>query len=95
MSLMNENFEYMAGHIIDGENLVPATAYLTLVWETVGLLHSEMYSDLSVVFEGIIFKRALHIPKEDEVELTVMVQKGILVVSIFKTICTRSSYRIV
>ncbi|KAL6430383.1 hypothetical protein ACFW04_007806 [Cataglyphis niger] len=76
LSLMNENFEYMAGHVIDGENLIPATAYLTLVWEIVGLLHSEMYSDLSVVFEHIIFKRALHISKEDEIELTIMVQKG-------------------
>ncbi|XP_070149856.1 fatty acid synthase [Polyergus mexicanus] len=76
LALLDENFEYMAGHVIDGENWVPATTYLTLVWETVGLLHAEMYADLSVVFEDIIFKRAIHFPKEGEVQLTVMVQKG-------------------
>lgn len=95
LTVLDENFEYMAGHVIDGDNWVPATGYLTLVWETVGLLHAEMYADLSVVFEDIIFKRAIHFPKEGEVQLTVMVQKGILIVSIFKTTCTRSSYRIV
>lgn len=66
----------MAGHVIDEKILVPATAYLAMVWETLGMLQGKMYTEVSVIFEDIKFIRATHIPKEGEVKLTVMVQKG-------------------
>lgn len=72
----------MTGYVIDGKNLIPATGYLSMIWETMGLLHTEIHTDLSVVFEDITFMRAMEIPKKGELQLTVMVQKGILVVSI-------------
>jgi len=43
----------MIGHVIDGKNLVPATGYLIMVWETIGMLHGEMYTEISVVFEDV------------------------------------------
>jgi len=78
----------MIGHVMDGKNLVPATGYLIMVWETIGMLHGEMYTEISVVFEDVNFVRATHMPKEGEIQLTVMIQKGYLVVFIhIKYIC--------
>jgi len=69
----------MVGHVIDEKNLIPATGYLIMVWETMGMLHAEMYTEISVVFEDVNFVRATHVPKEGEIQLTVMIQKGYLV----------------
>lgn len=77
LSLMDEDMEYMNGHIIDGKNLIPAIGYLALIWETIGMLRGEMYTEVSVVFEDVSFIRATHIPREGKIQLTVMVQKGI------------------
>lgn len=74
--LSDEDYEYMAGHVIDGRNLLPATGYLALVWETIGMMCGELYTEVSVVFEDVKFLRATTIPKEGTVELTLMVQKG-------------------
>lgn len=46
------------------------------------MLHGEMYTEISVVFEDVTFLRATHLPKEGDVHLTTMIQKGILDVSI-------------
>jgi len=78
LSIKTENFDYMVGHVIDGMSLIPATGYLIMVWETMGMLHSEMYTEISVVFEDVNFMRATYIPKEGEIQLTVMIQKGII-----------------
>jgi len=69
----------MVGHVIDGKNLIPATGYLIMVWETMGILYDEIYTEISVVFEDVNFVRATHMPKEGEIQLTVMIQKGYLV----------------
>jgi len=38
------------------------------------MLHGEMYTEISVVFEDVNFVRATHMPKEeDEIQLTVMI----------------------
>ncbi|XP_046414517.1 fatty acid synthase [Neodiprion fabricii] len=76
VTLADEDFEWMAGHVIDGRNLFPATGYLVLIWETVGMMRGELYTEVSVVFEDVRFHRATTIPKEGSVELTLMVQKG-------------------
>lgn len=77
LTLLDENLGYMAGHVIDGENYVSPIWYLALAWETLGLLQAEPYTDISVIFEDIFFIRPICIPKEGEVQLTIMVQKGI------------------
>lgn len=56
--------------------LYPATGYLALVWETMGLIRGQQYADLPVVFENVKFHRATSIPKEGRVHLIVMVQNG-------------------
>lgn len=76
VTLADEDFEFVVGHVIDGRNLFPATGYLTLIWETVGMMRGELYTEVSVVFEDVKFLRATTVPKEGAVQFTLMVQKG-------------------
>ncbi|OAD57941.1 Fatty acid synthase [Eufriesea mexicana] len=76
VALKDENYEYMVHHVIDGRNLVPATGYLIMVWETVSSLQGKLYDELSVVFEDIKFERATTVPSSGSVMLTVMVHRG-------------------
>lgn len=93
LTLLDENYEYMSGHVINEENWIPAIGYLALAWETLGLLQAKTHTELSVVFEDIVFLRAIQFPKEGEVKLTVMVQKGTLLFPFFKTTRAHSCYR--
>ncbi|KAI4485852.1 hypothetical protein M0804_006341 [Polistes exclamans] len=76
VTIIDEDFEYITGHNIDGRNLFPATGYLGLVWETLGMMIGQLYTEVPVVFTNIKFIRATTIPKEGRVEMTVMIQKG-------------------
>lgn len=76
ISIVDEDFEYIKGHVIDGRNLFPATGYLCLVWETLGMMMGEFYTETSVVMENVKFNRATTMPKEGKVEMIVMIQKG-------------------
>ncbi|XP_026313533.1 fatty acid synthase-like [Hyposmocoma kahamanoa] len=76
MSIVDEDSEYMAGHVVDGRNLYPATGYLVLVWETLGMMMGELFTEISVVFENVRFERATNIPKDGNLEFIVMIQKG-------------------
>lgn len=74
--MAEENYEYMVHHVIDGRNLIPATGYLIMAWETISLFQGKMYDEVSVVFEDVRFERATTIPKEGKIQLTVMIQRG-------------------
>lgn len=76
MCLGDQEYEYMSGHTIDGRILFPATAYLHLVWETMGLTLGVYYFELGVEFEDVKFVRATTLPKNQDVEFTVMIQPG-------------------
>ncbi|XP_072750344.1 fatty acid synthase-like [Anoplolepis gracilipes] len=76
VTLKDETFEYISGHVIDGRNLVPATGYLFLVWETIKMLRGQWLNEIPIVFENVKFIRATHVPKQGDLDLTVMVQKG-------------------
>lgn len=55
--------------------MFPATGYLLLVWETVGMMLGELFTDMSIVFENVKFLRATNVPKEGRIYLMVTVQK--------------------
>ena len=76
VTLIDEDYEYMSGHVIDGRNLFPATGYLFLIWQTFGMMRGKIFHDFSVVFENVKFLRATTIPKDGSIQLTLMVQKG-------------------
>ncbi|XP_011313294.1 fatty acid synthase [Fopius arisanus] len=75
LSLSDEDYEYMSGHIIDGRNLLPAMGYLTLIWETLGMLRGRLYTEVPVIFEDVNFVRATTVTKEP-IKITLMIQKG-------------------
>ncbi|XP_054009830.1 fatty acid synthase-like [Hylaeus anthracinus] len=76
IALKDENYEYMVHHVIDGRNLVPATGYLILAWETISMLQGRLYDEVSIVLEDIKFERATTITKDGSVQLTVMIHRG-------------------
>lgn len=73
---MNKDFDYLAGYVIDGKILMPAMGCLSLVWETMGTLYGQVYTETSVVFEDLNFLRVTPIPIDNKLELLVMIQKG-------------------
>lgn len=76
ITLKDEIFSYMSGHVIDGRNLLPATGYLFLIWDTISMLNDQWVKDTSIVFENVKFVRATHIPKQGELELILMIQQN-------------------
>ncbi|KAK0176607.1 hypothetical protein PV328_000726 [Microctonus aethiopoides] len=76
VDLTDEVFEYMVGHVIDGRNLLPATGYLILAWETLAMIEGELYEGVSVVFRDVKFLRATTIPQQGSLTLSIMVHKG-------------------
>ncbi|XP_014482327.1 PREDICTED: fatty acid synthase-like [Dinoponera quadriceps] len=76
ITITDEDFDYMSGHVIDGKNLLPATGYLYLIWEMIGLLNGIDHCNIPIVFENVKFVRATHLTKNN-LELTLMIQEGI------------------
>ncbi|XP_015113057.1 fatty acid synthase [Diachasma alloeum] len=75
VSLNDELYDYMDGHIIDGRNLLPATGYLALIWESVALRRGLLCTEVPIVFENVNFLRATTLSKEP-VKIILMLQKG-------------------
>lgn len=75
-SLLICQYEYVTGHVIDGRVLFPATGYLYLVWETVGMMRGTFYVDLELEFQDVQFLRATAMQKDTEVTFIVMVHRG-------------------
>ncbi|KAK9701627.1 Acyl transferase domain [Popillia japonica] len=51
VDLSKEEYQYLAGHAIDGRILFPATGYLTLAWKTFAKLHNENLDKMPVVLK--------------------------------------------
>lgn len=76
ISLTDQDYDFIAGHIIDGRCLFPATAYLQLVWETFAMMKGPYFFDTNVEFEDIRFLRATAVPNGVVIELTIMIHTG-------------------
>jgi len=75
----DEEFIYMADHVIDGKNLLPATGYLFYIWKMMATINSEQYTDMPILFENVSFLRATVLSKQKEVDLIFTIQKGITI----------------
>lgn len=56
--------------------MFPATGYIYLVWETLGLMLGTGFFEIEVTFEDVKFLRATSISKTTDVEFVVMIQPG-------------------
>ncbi|XP_045466442.1 fatty acid synthase-like [Harmonia axyridis] len=75
VTLKQDDYMYLAGHVIDGRNLLPATGYLQAVWGTLALMLNMLEQELIVVFENCRFNRATTVSKEIT-EYNVMIQRS-------------------
>lgn len=72
LNLSEEDHAYMAGHIIDGRCLLPATAYLHFVRDTIVLMTpGGIFDALDVEFENVKFLRATSLAPDVPVKLTI------------------------
>ncbi|KAJ6625428.1 Fatty acid synthase [Pseudolycoriella hygida] len=79
VNLKSQDFNFIAGHAVDGRCLFPATAYLHMVWETLAMtrgLNFLNFAAVNVQFEDIRFLRATSVIDGQEIEFRVMIQIG-------------------
>ncbi|KAM3964045.1 LOW QUALITY PROTEIN: fatty acid synthase-like [Aphomia sociella] len=76
MSIAGDEYDYMAGYVIDGHNLCAGTGLLILAWETLAMMMGKVFTKQSVVFENVCFQRPTSIPKEDSIEFIIRIHKG-------------------
>ncbi|XP_036143145.1 fatty acid synthase [Monomorium pharaonis] len=75
IALKDVEYEYLTGHVIDGRILLPATGYLVLVWQTIGMMRGLMFSTVPIIFQDVKFIRATHLTKNNTVTLRIAIQK--------------------
>ncbi|KAJ3652394.1 hypothetical protein Zmor_018363 [Zophobas morio] len=75
-SLVNEEQQFLEGHVVDGRNIFPATEYLNLVWQTYAWSRKLLVTKIPVLFENCKFLKALTVPKSGYVKLLITIQKG-------------------
>lgn len=76
VNVKETEWNYVAGHVIDGRNLFPATGYLYIAWHTLASSKGKIIEDTAVVFENVRFNRATTLSKDGSVEFTVSIHKG-------------------
>lgn len=76
INLSDKEFEYIKGHVIDGRVLVPAATWIFLVWETFGMMNAIYHEKFPVIFEDIKLLRATSLKKNQDVIVTVNIQRG-------------------
>ncbi|XP_055691897.1 fatty acid synthase-like [Lutzomyia longipalpis] len=76
INLNNEEDAFLAGHIIDGRVLYPATGYIMLAWKQFATTRGTTYNRLPVVFEDVTFHRATILPANGSVKLGVNMLDG-------------------
>ncbi|KAG7203842.1 hypothetical protein KM043_017898 [Ampulex compressa] len=73
---MTDQYAYFAGHVIDGRNLMPATGYLVLIWETFGMMNEHVFTDIPVIFENVKFNRSVILRHAYGILLLITIQQG-------------------
>ncbi|XP_025263530.1 fatty acid synthase-like, partial [Camponotus floridanus] len=76
INLLDKEFIYMTGHVVNRKNLLPATGYLFLIWQMIGWLKKQNHVDIPIVFEDVNFLRSTVLSKQNPVDLTLMIQRG-------------------
>ncbi|GAB0087166.1 Fatty acid synthase [Sergentomyia squamirostris] len=75
-NLANEEDAFLTGHNIDGRILFPATGYLFLAWREYAKSHGNQYDRVAVVFENVVFHRAVILPANGSSKLSIVFLEG-------------------
>ncbi|CAG9788287.1 unnamed protein product [Diatraea saccharalis] len=76
MSIHDDDYKYLQGHIRDGVHVFPEAALLVLVWETLAMYLNVNYRDQPVSMKNIQFYSEAIIDTEKPLRLHIMIYKG-------------------
>ncbi|KAH9645168.1 hypothetical protein HF086_005713 [Spodoptera exigua] len=76
LSTHDDDFKFLEGHLRNGANVLPESAVLVLVWETLAMHIGVSYRDQPVVFRDIHFHSEIIIKPETPLRLTIAINRG-------------------
>ncbi|XP_075976879.1 fatty acid synthase-like [Anticarsia gemmatalis] len=76
MSIQDDDYKFLEGHVRDGINVLPESAILVLIWETLSMHIGEDYRNQSVVFKDIQFYAEVTIKPDVPLRLTISISRG-------------------
>jgi len=82
INIIEEEFEYLTGHVINEKNLFPAMGYLFLIWEMITSLRKQDFTNVPVVFEDINFIRAVMLSQRNSIDLILSIMDGNIIIHI-------------
>jgi len=80
ITIIEEEFEYLTGHVINDKNLFPAMGYLFLIWEMITSLRKQEFINVPVVFENINFIRPVMLSQQNSIDLTLSIMNGNIII---------------
>lgn len=76
INLNDKSFDFINGHIVDGRVLFPATGWIFLVWETFCMMNGVLLEEQAVVLHDIKLMRATLLAKNQDVFVSINIQRG-------------------
>ncbi|KAG4073632.1 hypothetical protein HA402_000856 [Bradysia odoriphaga] len=76
INLSDKDFDFINGHIVDGRVLFPATGWIFLVWETFSWMNGVRLEEQAVVLHDIQLMRATMLAKNQDVFISINIQRG-------------------
>ena len=82
IDIIDIDYSYITGHVVNEKNLIPAMKYLFLIWEIIASLRKRDFNKVAIVFEDVNFIRAT-VLSQRKVDLIVSIQKGNKIIKFF------------
>lgn len=76
INLSDKDFDFINGHVVDGRVLFPATGWIFLVWETFCWMNGMRLEEQAVVLHDIQLMRATMLAKNQDVFVSINIQRG-------------------
>ncbi|XP_022827106.1 fatty acid synthase-like [Spodoptera litura] len=76
LSTHDDDYNFLEGHLRNGANVLPESAILVLVWETLAMHIGVSYRDQPVVYRDIHFHSEIVLKLETPLRLTVAINRG-------------------
>ncbi|KOB76787.1 Uncharacterized protein OBRU01_05240 [Operophtera brumata] len=76
MSIHDDDYSYLKGHVRHGNCVFPEAAFLQLIWENLAMYQGVNYRDMSVVFRDVHFHREVIIKSDVPLRLRITINKG-------------------